>query len=150
MEQTGALDIVAEQLFEIAGVLHRDIFKRKDGHGEFEKAGQAAVLFALEKEGKKQMSELGRLLCVSKPNITFLVNRLAEEGLIARCEDESDRRVIKVEITAKGKEYIENKKQQLLERIKMRIAGLEESDLAELHASLAKILAIFGKIKKES
>lgn len=49
------------------------------------------------------MSELSGQLLVSNGNVTAIVARLVADGLITRTQDRSDRRVLRVKLTAKGR-----------------------------------------------
>jgi DNA-binding MarR family transcriptional regulator len=64
---------------------------------------QADVLWQLDPEGgqlsRRQLAD--RLHC-DPSNITFLVDRLEERGLVSRQEDPTDRRVKAVRLTSKG------------------------------------------------
>jgi DNA-binding MarR family transcriptional regulator len=63
------------------------------------------VLAALERhsEGLK-MSALSEFLMVSNGNVTGVVSRLIEDGLVTRTVDEADRRSATVRLTRKGRE----------------------------------------------
>lgn len=65
------------------------------------------LMSCLQKKGSCTMSDLGRMLCVSKPNITALVERLVELDMVKRTFDENDRRVIYIERTDKGHDFME-------------------------------------------
>lgn len=141
------MDKIAARILEMVGTLHKDLFKRGEDAKGTEKSGQMAVLFNLDKRGACQMSELGKALGVTKPNITFLVDKLEADGLVQRFQDPSDRRVTKIEITGSGQEYIKEKKKHLIERVKTRLANLEEADMEALDDGLNKLLTVFSKIK---
>ncbi|HWA92157.1 MAG TPA: MarR family transcriptional regulator [Rhizomicrobium sp.] len=49
------------------------------------------------------MGALSEFLLVSNGNVTAIVARLVEDGLVARAQDKSDRRVLRVKLTAKGR-----------------------------------------------
>ena len=53
------------------------------------------------------MSELAKALQLPKQQATKLVNRLVENGFAERRSEQGDRRIIKVALTDKAKEYIE-------------------------------------------
>lgn len=63
------------------------------------------VMAALDRhqEGLK-MSQLSGVLRVSNGNVTGIVDRLAEEGLVVRVPVQSDRRAFLVRMTKKGRE----------------------------------------------
>ena len=64
---------------------------------------QFDVLSELERAGEAQtMSALSQRLLVSNGNITGVVDRLEREGLVRRRPAARDRRVLYIELTAKG------------------------------------------------
>ena len=62
-----------------------------------------AALFRNEKG--LRMSELSGALAVSNGNVTGIVDRLAESGLLVRMTVEGDRRATEVRLTKKGRDY---------------------------------------------
>jgi len=50
-----------------------------------------------------KMKELSQRLMVSGGNITTITDQLTSEGLVEREANESDRRVIRIRLTAKGR-----------------------------------------------
>jgi DNA-binding MarR family transcriptional regulator len=63
------------------------------------------VLAALERHTKGlKMSALSEFLMVSNGNVTGVVSRLIEDGLVTRTVDEADRRSATVCLTRKGRE----------------------------------------------
>jgi len=69
---------------------------------------QWAVLDILNEAGPNgiPLSELGKSLDVTKGNITGLIDRMERDGLAKRKDDPKDRRVIRANITAKGKKVL--------------------------------------------
>jgi DNA-binding MarR family transcriptional regulator len=65
------------------------------------------VLFLLDSHGPMPMSRLADLLDVSLPNVTGIVDRMAERKLVERGRDSSDRRVVTVASTPQGRETVE-------------------------------------------
>jgi len=62
------------------------------------------VMAALDREPDGlTMSALSEHLLVSNGNVTAIVARLVEDGLVTRLQDRSDRRVLRVKLTAKGR-----------------------------------------------
>jgi DNA-binding MarR family transcriptional regulator len=61
------------------------------------------VMAALaRREGGMTMTEVSRFLMVSNGNVTGLVDRLVDEGLVMRIANEKDRRATFVRLTRKG------------------------------------------------
>ncbi|KEO84538.1 hypothetical protein EL26_03195 [Tumebacillus flagellatus] len=68
---------------------------------------QWTLLSVLCKSGQGMtMTELGKNLLVTKANMTGMVDRLERDGFVSRHPDQFDRRVTKVLLTDKGKEFM--------------------------------------------
>jgi len=65
------------------------------------------ALMLLENEGPVPMSRLADLLDVSLPNLTGIVGRMEELGLLERIRDGGDRRVVLVGITSAGRAAVQ-------------------------------------------
>jgi DNA-binding MarR family transcriptional regulator len=66
------------------------------------------VLYMLVSRGAMPMSRLADQLDVSLPNVTGIVERMVERGLVERLRPEGDRRVVEVRITAAGREILDD------------------------------------------
>jgi DNA-binding MarR family transcriptional regulator len=66
---------------------------------------QFDVLAELTRAGKRGFTflELSRLLLVTSGNLTGIVDRLEARGLVRRVPDQTDRRVVRVSLTSKGR-----------------------------------------------
>lgn len=65
---------------------------------------QLIALLRLYRNGAMAMSELSAHLAVTRGALTGLIDRLEENGLVSRCPDAQDRRVITLTLTPRGKE----------------------------------------------
>ena len=65
------------------------------------------VLYMLVSRGAMPMSRLADQLDVSLPNVTGIVERMVERGLVERLRPADDRRVVEVRITAAGREILD-------------------------------------------
>ena len=67
------------------------------------------------------LGELATEFGCDKANITGLVDRIAKRGLLERIGDKQDRRVIRVQLTAKGRRLVRRLKQ----RLEIRLGDLD-------------------------
>lgn len=67
---------------------------------------QMVTLFAIRGVGTCRMSELAEITQQSAGTLTGIVDRLIEDGLVARVRDVEDRRVVQVTLTAHGEERL--------------------------------------------
>lgn len=98
------------------------------------------VMAALERrqEGLK-MSELSRRLMVSNGNVTGIVDRLVEDGLVIRVEVEGDRRATRVRLTSDGRRTFEAMAMKHAQWIQQFIDPLDDEEVVETTAALEKI-----------
>lgn len=62
------------------------------------------VLYALTKaDGPVRLTDLHRRVLLSQPALSRMVDRLVERGLVERCEDAGDRRVVRLALTDAGR-----------------------------------------------
>jgi DNA-binding MarR family transcriptional regulator len=85
------------------------------------------------------MSELSDRMMVSNGNITGLVGRLAQEGLVTQTSAAGDRRTRLVRLTAKGKGVFDRMTPANEAWIEAMMEQLPREDMARLLALLAKL-----------
>ena len=93
---------------------------------------QLGVLEALLHLGPLEHNELGSKLLVSRANVTLLVDRLAGLGFVRRERDPSDRRCVRVVLTADGRRRIRSVFARHVARIVAGLSILEAEEQIEL------------------
>jgi DNA-binding MarR family transcriptional regulator len=83
------------------------------------------VLALLEMDGAIPMSRLAEELDVALPNAIGIINRMAERGLVARAHDETDRRVVRVDLTDEGRRLIGEMESERLQRMRTLFGALD-------------------------
>lgn len=62
------------------------------------------VLYALAKSGEPvRLTDLHKRVLLSQPALSRMVDRLVERGLVERCPDETDKRVVRLALTDAGR-----------------------------------------------
>ena len=104
------------------------------------------VLAMLEEMGSMSVSEISKRFGIAKPNITPLVDRLVNAGLVDRVRSESDRRVVNIVILEEGRSRL----RQIQNALNEHVAGwqniLTADEFARLDRALIDIVEILGKI----
>lgn len=100
---------------------------REPEHKHLLRHSEAMVLFAISNLEKKNpegvsVSDLGRLLRVKSPTITPSINSLEEKGTLERKMDRNDRRIVRISLTSKGRQYLE----EIMAHFTFEIRGLVE------------------------
>ncbi|MGL4737295.1 MAG: MarR family winged helix-turn-helix transcriptional regulator [Cellulosilyticaceae bacterium] len=138
---------VSEDIFRLVIKLNDTIFKQD----EFLRSmplppSHVKVIFYLVHNSPTTMSEMAQKLCISKSNMTPIIDKLIEEGLAERAENPKDRRTILITTTDKAVELFESHKKLIKERLASRIECLSPEDLATLHQSILMALPLLDKV----
>lgn len=101
---------------------------------------QLGLLRVLELTGTASQVELGRSMGIDKASMVKWIDSLERSGFVVRVADREDRRIKRIQITAKG-----SKKLKAASRIREGVedkffTALTKSERAELERILAKIL----------
>jgi MarR family transcriptional regulator for hemolysin len=97
------------------------------------------ILSNLKDEAWRTQHELARALRIEGPTLTRHLDGLEQEGLVRRERDPSDRRAVRLELTDAGRAKHAELKQAVIAFNKRLVAGLDEAELEELRALLAKL-----------
>jgi Transcriptional regulators len=106
------------------------------------------VICMLEREGDLPMSVIGDKLFMSRPHMTWNIDKLVTNGMVERVADEKDRRVIKISVTPKGKEFLKKSRKQVNEYIEMNLSSLSDNEFEELYNSMKTIKKVLLKIRQ--
>lgn len=68
---------------------------------------EVLATLSLAPEERLRMVDLTKAMCVSKSNVTQLVDKLAEQGLVARETSTADRRLVYAALTERGRETVD-------------------------------------------
>ena len=104
-------------------------------------------LILIEKYDNPSLSGIGKKFRISKSQITSRMDELVNEGLIERVHDENDRRIIRVILTSKGQDFIENNSKYFNEHLKELLSSLSLSEVEELNKSIMTIKHVVLRIQ---
>lgn len=102
-------------------------------------APQFGVLEALYHVGPLSLGELAEKLLVTGGNVTYVMDRLEGQDLVARERSGDDRRVVKAHLTSKGRATIESVFPGHVQFIRNLVNGLESQDQETLRELLKKL-----------
>lgn len=102
-----------------------------------------SAMSSIELLGPCTLGDLAVRERIQPPTVTRIVNRLHEEGLVDRIPDSADRRIIRVQLSAMGKAFLQRvrtRKNAYLSR-KLRNLGPDELQAIEIAVdSLERLL----------
>jgi DNA-binding MarR family transcriptional regulator len=82
------------------------------------------------------MSEIGREIGMSPSAVTQVSDRLERRGMVERVFEEGDRRVRRLQLTAKGLRLMRRHEEKQLHKIAGALVGLTEKELRQLMSGL--------------
>ncbi len=106
---------------------------------------QLGVLEQLSGRKEIPMHELAKLIGVTCPAATGLVDRLIAQGLVSRQGDPRDRRIIRIRLTPKGQRVLNNiwdQKRRMLQQVFSQISA---ADRTQYLATLERVTEILSK-----
>jgi MarR family transcriptional regulator, organic hydroperoxide resistance regulator len=90
---------------------------------------QVKSLFYLHHEGTVNFRQLAAAMKVTPSNVTGIIDRLVEQGLVSRTENPEDRRMLMLRLTEKGETLINNLREKRVSRLSAMLASMSIEDL---------------------
>jgi DNA-binding MarR family transcriptional regulator len=105
------------------------------------------IMRLVSEEGTFKITEIGERLQVARAQMTHLIDRLAEAGMVKRQADSADRRVTNIVPTDKGSAFLEEHGGYIWKATKELLSGLTDEELADLSASLERLREILSRLQ---
>lgn len=114
---------------------------------------QLRSLFLIVNKGSTNFKKLAEALGVTPANVTGIVDRLVEQGLVSRTQNPEDRREMTLQATDKGKALVSNLKETGIKRMTQILCLLSLGELSALVQGLSAFIKAAetykGRIKDE-
>jgi MarR family transcriptional regulator, organic hydroperoxide resistance regulator len=98
---------------------------------------QLKVLILIQSYGKISFKDIAQALGSTRGNITGIVNRLIQKGLVTRQPDPEDRRVQYLKLTEKAQKLLNNIRQRIITEQGNILSGLSLENLEALETGLS-------------
>ncbi|MBO4299705.1 MAG: MarR family transcriptional regulator [Clostridia bacterium] len=92
------------------------------------------------------VSEISDYFDIAKPNITPLVDRLVNAGLVDRVRSTTDRRVVYIVIQDAGRDRLKEIRALLSENVGSWEKSMSDEEFRRLGSALSDVVALLGKI----
>lgn len=146
--QDSQVDNIVENLFAAMPVIHRKLLNFLDesiSHGLSHY--YFAILGMLSRVDALAVSDIGKRLWISKPQMTAMIDKMVALGLVARSPSAEDRRVIHISLTARGNEFLNEAKDNIKKNVAAKVSHLSQEDLKLLAVSLKNIINIGSRLE---
>ncbi len=131
--------LIAEQLFEAFRMVTP--FRHRPGFGHMPRPGEFQLIHRLshlQGDSGARVGDLALWLGVRPPTVSQLVDALVSRGLVERYADETDRRAIRVRLSAEGRTMAESFHEKAIGEVEAIVDHLGEEDSARLAELLLK------------
>jgi DNA-binding MarR family transcriptional regulator len=99
------------------------------------------LLTILDADGPTAMSRLAERLNVGYPNVTGIVGRLEERGVVARVHDATDRRIVLADLTAAGGEMLRTVEEARLGHMRQLVETMNAGEQRTVLSALQMLAA---------
>jgi MarR family transcriptional regulator, organic hydroperoxide resistance regulator len=106
---------------------------------------QFKSLFIIVNKGDINFSELARDLGVTSGNVTGIIDRLVDQGLVARNPNPEDRREIRLEATEKGRDLLANLMEAQTKDMAQILTHMSLEELKALSLGLSGLIRALGE-----
>jgi len=99
------------------------------------------VLEALYHKGRQTIKQISDAVLINTGSITYVIDKLETKGLLERSDCKEDRRVVYIQITKQGKEFMDEifpKHQKVIEEIFLDLTEAEKTILIDLLKRVGK------------
>jgi DNA-binding MarR family transcriptional regulator len=148
-----SLSEFADKINEILPQIIREFIRRQTN--ELSKGRltlpQFLILSFLNERKESKMTDLARFMRVSTAAMTGIVNRLVEAGYAVRIFDPHDRRIIKINLTAKGEVLVRNigkERRRMIMNVFSKVSENDRTDYLRIITRIKEILNEAGSLKK--
>jgi len=149
MQNENNLENIAQNLMATFPLIFKKLLKKEEsGICKNLTPSHTQIMCLLENFGSMPISEIGKKLCISPPNMTPLIDKLIEENLVERIPNSRDRRIVNINLTDKGKEFLKKYKESIVNNLKSKLSDLTEEEQAELNTILGRLKEIILKISE--
>jgi DNA-binding MarR family transcriptional regulator len=145
------LNFVVKDLLSIPPLVRRSINRKvfKSAFARIEKdisLPHFEIMKTLLEAGTLHIAEIGNRLQIPKSQMTHLIDRLESLEVVARQADASDRRIVNIALTDRGRTMMEEHDRLINASVRDSLSCLTDEELLELSISLRKLRDILSKL----
>lgn len=145
------LDSVIEDLFSIPPLIFRGIRRKllKTALVSIDmdiSPLHFEIMKLLHEAGILHVAEIGERLRIARPQMTHLIDKLVDVGIVERQTDTIDRRMINIVLTDKGKTTLKEHDSNIRKAMRETLSCLTDEELDDLSDSLRKLRDILSKL----
>lgn len=139
------IDSIVESISRMITIVHRSLLSEFASKGL--SRNHVMIMKVLSRSGALPSSAIAKELLVSKPQMTHLIDRLINVGMVERQPSQEDRRVINIALTVKGQSVVKECEMLIIDKGRARLAYLSAKELEDLEIILKKLVGIESRLE---
>ena len=143
MENTALLIALQRLNITLNKTVGEDLRKHKLTPTEF------SILAHLNAKGKTKTQKIGEIAFITSGAITYFINKFIKKGYVTRYQDKTDKRIIWIDLTEKGKTFYNDVFSVHKEYMNNLFSLLDNDDKQNLYQGLRNLNTKLIKRKKE-
>jgi len=146
------LDSVTEDLLSIPPIIFREV-RRKLLRTALTSMDvdispvHFGIMKLLYETGTLHVAEIGDRLQIARPQMTHLIDKLADLEIVERHTDTTDRRMINIVLTDKGKTTLKEHDKSIRKAMRDTLSCFTDKELDDLSDSLRKLRDLLSKLQ---
>jgi DNA-binding MarR family transcriptional regulator len=105
------------------------------------------IMKQLQEAGTLHVAEIGERLQIARPQMTHLIDKLVDLEIVERHTDKTDRRMINIVLTDKGRTTLEEHDKSIRNAMKDTLSCFSDKELDDLSDSLRKLRDLLSKLQ---
>lgn len=146
------LDSVTEDLLSIPPIIFREIRRKLLRTALINMDVDISpvhfgIMKLLHETGSLHVAEIGGRQQIARPQMTHLIDKLVDLELVERQTDTTDRRMINIVLTDKGKTTFEEHDKNIKKAMRDTLSCFTDKELDDLSDSLRKLRDLLSKLQ---
>ena len=146
------LDRITQDLFSVPPLIFRGVRRKllKTALSDIEvdiSPLNFEIMTLLKQAGTLDVAEIGERLRIARAQMTRLLDKLVDLGIVERQTNTADRRMTDIVLTDKGGASLEEHDSNIKNAIKETLSCLTDEELQDLSDSLGKLRDILSKLQ---
>ncbi|MGL6106877.1 MarR family winged helix-turn-helix transcriptional regulator [Romboutsia sp.] len=143
------LELIISDFISIMPLFQKKLIKQGCGfdHNARFNHSQFQIMLVLKEQGECPISDVAKRLLISTPNMTKLLNKLIDEGMINRVHDNKDRRIVNISLTDEGNKFLDERFNLVKISMKGNLSSLSNNQIDKLYDSLSTLKDVLSEIK---
>jgi len=141
-DDTALVESISKNLYDALPLLPKRLVRVDAITREFGMPFSHVQILCMLSDREMTIGEISTSLGIAKPNITPLLDALHERGLLERCRNEADRRIVNVRLLPEGRDLACGLRRSIAEQVMEWPQGFSTSDVKRLNNALAYLIEV--------